>query len=136
MALATTDPLPTPTDATKAEITLPVEGMTCAACQANVQRALTKTPGVEHAAVNLMTHQARVVFDPRVIDSQGLVDAVNATGYVSRLPDPAVNAAVEDEARERAESQRYRELLRQSLVSLALGAIAMIAAHGRHGGSR
>ena len=31
-------------------ITLPVEGMTCAACQANVQRALTATPGVAKAA--------------------------------------------------------------------------------------
>ncbi|WP_410969087.1 heavy-metal-associated domain-containing protein, partial [Salmonella sp. SAL4444] len=45
-------------------ITLPVEGMTCAACQANVQRALGRAPGVERAAVNLMTHDATVVFDP------------------------------------------------------------------------
>ena len=32
------------------KIVLPVEGMTCAACQATVQRALTKAPGVEKAA--------------------------------------------------------------------------------------
>ena len=41
-------------------ITLPVDGMTCAACQANVQRALTATPGVTKAAVNLMMHEATV----------------------------------------------------------------------------
>ena len=46
------------------KITLPVEGMTCAACQANVQRALTAAPGVSKAAVNLMTHEATVHYDP------------------------------------------------------------------------
>ena len=45
---------------------LAVTGMTCAACQANVQRALSRQPGVRTAAVNLMTGQARVVFDPAV----------------------------------------------------------------------
>ena len=42
------------------KITLPVEGMTCAACQATVQRALTEAPGVTKAAVNLMTNEATV----------------------------------------------------------------------------
>ena len=36
------------------QITLPVEGMTCAACQAHVQRALRSAPGVTEASVNLM----------------------------------------------------------------------------------
>jgi P-type Cu+ transporter len=47
-------------------ITLPVAGMTCAACQANVQRALARTPGVQQATVNLMLHEAAIVFDPRL----------------------------------------------------------------------
>ena len=33
-------------------ITIPVTGMTCAACQSRVQRTLVKTPGVVDAAVN------------------------------------------------------------------------------------
>ena len=47
-------------------ITLPVGGMTCAACQASVQRALNAAPGVHRAAVNLMTNEASVVYDPRI----------------------------------------------------------------------
>src|SRR5262245_10704991 len=85
-------------------ITLPVEGMTCAACQANVQRALRSTPGVEHAAVNLMTHEATITYDPSVASPEALVDAVNATGYVSRLPRPEIDPAAEDATRERAQS--------------------------------
>ena len=41
-------------------ITLGVQGMTCAACQAHVERALRETEGVTSASVNLMTHSARV----------------------------------------------------------------------------
>ena len=108
------------------KITLPVEGMTCAACQANVQRALSATPGVERAAVNLMTHEATISYDPAVASPQALVDAVNATGYVSRLPEPASDQVAGDAAKERAHAAEYRDLLRKSLVSLVLGALAMI----------
>ena len=56
--------------------------MTCAACQANVQRALTAAPGVTKAAVNLMTHEATVHYDPAATDPRTLVAAINDTGYV------------------------------------------------------
>ena len=68
------------------KITLPVEGMTCAACQANVQRALAAAPGVSKAAVNLMMHEATVHYDPAATDPGRLVAAINDTGYVSKLP--------------------------------------------------
>ena len=67
-------------------VTLPVEGMTCAACQATVQRTLSKQPGVTRAAVNLMMNEATVHFDPAATDPTQLVAAINDTGYVSRLP--------------------------------------------------
>jgi P-type Cu+ transporter len=61
--------------------TLDVGGMTCAACQANVQRALTRKPGVVDASVNLMTGEARVIFDPALIGVPQLVTAVKDVGY-------------------------------------------------------
>ena len=67
------------------QITLPVEGMTCAACQAQVQRALRSTPGVIEASVNLMMHSATIAYDPRMSSPEALVAAVNATGYEARL---------------------------------------------------
>ncbi|HZL96015.1 MAG TPA: heavy metal-associated domain-containing protein, partial [Vicinamibacterales bacterium] len=82
------------------KITLPVEGMTCAACQATVQRALTNAPGVTNAAVNLMTNEATVHYDPAGTNPAKLVSAINDTGYVSHLPAADSTAAAEDEARE------------------------------------
>ena len=110
-----------------ASITLPVAGMTCAACQANVQRALTAAPGVRQAAVNLMLHEAAVVFDPRVTSAAALVDAINKTGYSSTLPAPETDLSAADEARDRAHEREYRGLLRKSVVSLAIG-LPMMAA--------
>ena len=101
--------------------------MTCAACQANVQRALTATPGVTKAAVNLMMHEATVHYDPAATEPSKLVAAINDTGYVSKLPAPKENATSEDESRELAEARHYTELRTKAIVSLILGAVAMIA---------
>ena len=67
-------------------ITLPVGGMTCAACQGHVERALRAQPGVADVTVNLVTRAARVTVDPAVADVAGLVAAVDAAGYHAELP--------------------------------------------------
>lgn len=68
-------------------VTIPVLGMSCAACQSHVEHALRQTPGVDGAEVNLMTHTARVVFDPLVASPESLVQAVKNSGYESSLPE-------------------------------------------------
>ena len=116
------------------KITLPVEGMTCAACQANVQRALTAAPGVAKAAVNLMTHQATVHYDPAATSPERLVAAINDTGYASHVPVEGVPAAAADDQQEQAQAREYAALLRKSIVSLVIGAAAMLASMPLMGG--
>src|SRR5882672_6683914 len=88
---------------TSETITIPVTGMTCAACQAGVQRALERTPGVEDATVSLMTGSAAVRFDPAATTPQALVEAILATGYGAELPRPERTAFDEQAARDRSE---------------------------------
>ncbi|HML17449.1 MAG TPA: heavy metal translocating P-type ATPase [Bryobacteraceae bacterium] len=102
-----------------------VGGMTCAACQSHVQRALEQTPGVRKAAVNLMTAEATVAFDPNEVAPAALVDAIIDTGYDAELPTPGVSAFEEQEQREQAQLAEARDLARKAIVSLALGAVAM-----------
>ncbi len=116
------------------KVTLPVEGMTCAACQATVQRALSKQPGVTRAAVNLMMNEATVHFDPAATDPMQLVAAINDTGYVSRLPVAADATSSADDERERQQRHEYETLRSKSLVSLGLGAVAMLASMPLMGG--
>ena len=63
------------------KISLPVEGMTCAACVGHVENALKGVPGVVEASVNLGTEKAFVEFDPAEVRFQVLGDAVSGAGY-------------------------------------------------------
>jgi Cu+-exporting ATPase len=121
---------PATDDATKGGATesvrIPVAGMTCAACSARIQRALEKQPGVADANVNLMMKTATVHFDPRTVTPERLVDAIKATGYGAQLASPDQSAFAEQEARDRASAEEFRELKTKAIVSGIVGLIAMI----------
>jgi P-type Cu+ transporter len=73
-----------------ARLTLPISGMTCAACAVRVQRKLERSPGVREAAVNFGAERATVAFDPEVTGAGALVGAVRAAGYDARLEEVAL----------------------------------------------
>jgi P-type Cu+ transporter len=58
-----------------------IEGMSCASCVANVERALAAVPGVRSAAVNLATERGTVQYDPTAVSPAALVGAIEAAGY-------------------------------------------------------
>jgi Cu+-exporting ATPase len=68
---------------TTARISIPVTGMTCAACATRVQRKLERAPGVRAATVNFGTERATVEYAPDA-DAGTLVAAVRAAGYDAR----------------------------------------------------
>jgi P-type Cu+ transporter len=68
-------------------LTIPVTGMTCAACASRVQRKLSTAAGVQDAVVNFGTERATVAYDPSSADAGSLVAAVRAAGYDARLED-------------------------------------------------
>lgn len=67
-------------------VSLPILGMSCAACQHHVEEALRKTHGVAFARVDLMAHRATVEFDETSTSPQLLIEAVRASGYDAVLP--------------------------------------------------
>ncbi|HEV2179478.1 MAG TPA: heavy metal translocating P-type ATPase [Gemmatimonadaceae bacterium] len=104
-------------------ITIPVSGMTCAACSSRVQRALDACPGVEQAAVNLLLGSATVTFDPQRASATDVVDAVRATGYGAELPAPGGAAhAVHDHAHD----VDARRLAWRAGFALAAAAVSMV----------
>jgi Cu+-exporting ATPase len=100
-------------------VTLPVVGMTCAACQHHVEQALRATAGVADARVDLMAHRARVVFDPAVAPPEKLVAAIRQAGYDAVLPRPGAAS----EAR-----QTEAAAARKAWVMIVGGAVAMLLA--------
>jgi Cu+-exporting ATPase len=100
--------------------------MTCAACQARVQRTLAKQPGVEDASVNLMMHSASVTYDPGVVTPDDLVQAIRKTGYGAELAPPERTAFEEQEERDRRQAEETRELRGKAIASGVAAIVAMI----------
>ena len=63
------------------QLSVGVQGMTCASCVARVERALKKVDGVQDASVNLATEKASVSYDPQKVGVPALLGAVKERGY-------------------------------------------------------
>jgi Cu+-exporting ATPase len=107
------------------ELTIPVQGMTCAACTARVQRTLERTPGVSAANVNLMTGSATVSYDPASTTPERLVEAIRDTGYGAELPDAGVSIEEMTGAEDAARDRERRELRGKFAVSLAAALLSI-----------
>jgi Cu+-exporting ATPase len=112
--------------ARREQIRIPVSGMTCAACQAHVQRALAQQPGVEDASVNLMMETAAVTFDPAVATPEKLVQAIRDTGYGAELPALDLSVLEEQDARDRSQREELRALVRMAIGSGVAVVLAMV----------
>ncbi|RJQ31289.1 MAG: copper-translocating P-type ATPase [Peptococcaceae bacterium] len=69
------------TDKDLSKISIPVEGMSCAACAGRVEQALKDTAGVAGATVNLVTSKANINYNPAKISVKELVETISNLGY-------------------------------------------------------
>ena len=86
---------------------IPVIGMMCAVCSANVERKLRSLDGVKDVAVSLPGRSAQVEYDPGVISLQQMKDEVAAAGY---------DLVIEDDRSVKEIEHRSFVLLRRKMV--------------------
>lgn len=98
--------------------TIPVVGMACASCSANVERKLNSLDGIRSASVSLAGRSALVDYDPDKISLAEMKHAINDIGY----------DLVVEEGRSAQEIQKreYAVLKRKTLLSW-LFAVAVMA---------
>ena len=99
-------------------LTLPVIGMTCAACQHHVESALKETAGVKSAHVDLMANRANIVFDPEEASPENLLEAIRSAGYDAVLPRSGSTP--------QASGSEENEALAKAVATLVGGAMAML----------
>jgi Cu+-exporting ATPase len=107
------------------KVTIPVHGMTCAACQSRVQLTLDREPGVVHASVQLLLKQAVITYDAAMTSDASLVAAMNSTGYEAKLPIRGQTAFNDQAEQDRVQNAEYQTARRKALWS---GAAAFVAA--------
>ncbi|MDO8595602.1 MAG: heavy metal-associated domain-containing protein, partial [Sulfuricaulis sp.] len=79
-----------------------IQGMTCAACAARIEKALNKVEGV-NAAVNFASETARVRYRSGLATPEQLAGVIRKTGYDASA---RVEANAEDEKARRAAAYR------------------------------
>lgn len=80
-----------------------VSGMSCAACSARVEKAVSSLPGMRKAEVNLLKNTLKADFDEKVLSEQDIMAAVKAAGYEAssaqeKTSAPKADPALEEEA--------------------------------------
>jgi Cu+-exporting ATPase len=115
------------------QITLGIEGMTCASCAARIEKRLNRMDGVT-AAVNFATEQALVHYPADTTSPDDLVAQVEAAGYHASLPRTASDIAADGSRRsgsqaDRADDENANRLdaLRQRLTIAALLTAPVVA---------
>jgi Au+-exporting ATPase len=109
-----------------AEISLAIEGMTCASCVGRVEKALKAVPGVAEASVNLATERATVRGRAGV---EALIAAVDRAGYAARRLDRSAGEAEDAAARKDAERAALK---RDLIVAAALTLPVVVLEMGSH----
>lgn len=58
-----------------------IEGMTCQACATRIEKVLNKKEAINQVQVNFASEEAQVVFNPQLIDTEGVIELIRKAGY-------------------------------------------------------
>ena len=58
-----------------------ITGMTCSACSTRVEKSVAKLPGIKEVSVNLLKNSMVASYDESVLDTAGIIEAVEKAGY-------------------------------------------------------
>jgi len=109
---------------------LAIEGMSCASCVSNVEKALNAVPGVKRASVNLATERAHVELAGQVPVSD-LIRAVEKAGYEARSLDEARNDVKQETQTDKRDAEAA-ELKKNVIFAAVLTLPVFILEMGSH----
>ncbi|MDP2157804.1 MAG: heavy metal translocating P-type ATPase [Nitrospirota bacterium] len=110
-------------------ITLPVRGMTCAACVSAVENALKELDGVASAAVNFATEKATIEYIPSQVGIRDFKKVIKDAGYEVVEAEEGEDI-VEKEQKEREKA--YKELKTKVIIGAVLAVPLMLLMQWNH----
>lgn len=103
-----------------------VTGMTCAACQANVTKAVAKLDGVVNVDVSLLGNSMKVEYDEKKVSAQEICAAVDHIGYGASQKEVSSNGSKKNTLKEEWDARQARvekestEAKRRLIISVVL----------------
>jgi len=107
------------------EITIPIGGMTCAACSQRIEKAIAKMEGITSSSVNLASEKATVRYNPSIVRISQIKAVITKLGYVP-LESQTANAVDEDKVRkQKAIRTLWTKFIVSAVFSIPLLYLAM-----------
>ena len=110
--------------------TFDIQGMTCAACSARVQKAAAAVPGVSAAEVNLLKNSMELDYDGTDATALAVCEAIGRAGYGATRRVASAGPARQAAGAPGVAAKAARERLVQLVVSLAFSAPLFYIAMG------
>ncbi len=98
-----------------------VTGMSCSACSAHVEKAVSRVPGVDQVQVNLLQNSMVVEYEDEATDAAAIIHAVEEAGYGASVKDahePTKKAENDLQKRTAEEAKKMKHRLGWSIVFL------------------
>ncbi len=105
-----------------------VTGMSCSACSAHVEKAVSKVPGIDKVQVNLLQNSMVVEYAEGATSTQKIVDAVTEAGYGASVK--GQEAPKESNALQKKASDDTRMMKHRLGWSIAFLAVLMYVSMG------
>lgn len=93
--------------------TMKIEGMTCASCAKNVERATRKLAGVTESNVNFATEKLTISYEPSLVKVSEIKNAIEKAGY----------KAIEEETSVDADKERKEKEIKSLWIRFVISAI-------------
>ena len=98
-----------------------VTGMSCSACSAHVEKAVSRVPGVDQVQVNLLQNSMVVEYEDEATDTAAIIHAVEDAGYGASVKDahePTKKTENDLQKRTAEEAKKMKHRLGWSIVFL------------------
>lgn len=105
-----------------------VTGMSCSACQANVEKRVGKCEGVQSVAVNLLSNSMQVEYDESRLSQQDIIAAVTDAGYGASVFEAAGKQAEKKDDGGDAIEKEMKSMKQRLVVSIVFLAPLMYVA--------
>ena len=102
------------------EITIPIQGMTCASCVRAVEKTLSKLEGIKTASVNIAAENAKIVYDADKVRISGIKKAIKDAGY------EPLDISVESADSDKDEKERQIRSMKKRFTVAAFFAVPLL----------
>lgn len=106
-------------------VTIPIAGMTCAACASRIEKVVSKLDGVTKASVNLATEKATVEYDPQKVKIAIIKQSIDKIGYKALDIEKKITVDEDKLRKEKEIRTLWRKLKVSAIFAIPLLYLAM-----------